>query len=126
MAVTFPFNGVQYSPNAGSDPALVPVTIGSGVSVTTTATSIATIPANGASVLLVNGSGATVYLGSSSSVTTSTGYALAASSAVRVTYGPPSPQIGGASCTVYGIVASTGSTVTPYSDTSWPGSANLA
>lgn len=121
---TFPQNGVQYAPNAGTDPAVVPVTINSGVSVTTSATSIVTIPANGAPVLLVNGSGATVYIGGSG-VTTSTGYALAASSAVLVTYGPPSPQIGGASLALYGIVSSTGSTVTPYTCTAWPGATNL-
>lgn len=120
---TFPANGVQNSTNPGTDPAVVPVTIASGVSVGTTATSIITIPANGAPVLLVNGSGGTVYLGHSG-VTTATGYALSASTAVFVTYGPPSATYGGESLALYGITASSTSTVTPYSPTNWPGLVN--
>jgi hypothetical protein len=120
---TFPQNGVQYAPNAGADPAVVPLTIGSPVSVTTTATSIATVPANGTPIMLVNSSTEIVYLGDAG-VTTSTGYALAASAAVMLTYGPPSPQIGGATCALYGITSTGSSNVTPYSVTAWPG-ANL-
>ena len=120
---TFPANGVQNSTNPGTDPAVVPVTINSGVSCGTTATSIVTIPASGAPVLLVNGTGGTVYIGRSG-VTTTTGYALAASSAVLVTYGAPSPTYGGESLALYGITASSTSTVTPYTVTSWPGLVN--
>jgi hypothetical protein len=123
MASTFPNNGVQNSTNPGTDPAVVPITVGSAVSVGTTATSIVTIPASGAPVLLVNGTGGTVYIGHAG-VTTTTGYALAASSAVQVTYGPPSPTYGGESLALYGITASSTSNVTPYTVTSWPGLVN--
>jgi hypothetical protein len=122
MAV-FPLNGVQYAPNAGSDPAVVPLTAAEGVSVGTSATSIATVPASGAPLILINSSSEPVYLGDSG-VTTSTGYELADSASVLLTYGPPSPGFGGASCAVYGITATSTSTVTPYSPTNWPG-ANL-
>ncbi|WP_136244771.1 hypothetical protein [Mycobacterium intracellulare] len=120
---TFPLNGVQYAPNAGTDPAVVPMTVGTGVVVGTTATSIVTIPANGAPVLLVNSSSEPVYIGASD-VTTTTGYEIADSAAVLVTYGPPSPQIGGASLALYGVTSTATSTVTAYTVTKWPG-ANL-
>lgn len=120
---TFPLNGVQYAPNAGTDPAVVPMTVGTGVVVGTTATSIVTIPANGAPVLLVNSSSEPVYIGASD-VTTTTGYEIADSAAVLVTYGPPSPQIGGASLALYGVTSTVTSTVTAYTVTKWPG-ANL-
>ena len=74
------------------------------VSVTTTATLICTIEGNESGVLISNGSGATVYLGGSA-VTTSTGLPLAASTTITV------PTYGGAKVSLYGIVASTGTTV---------------
>lgn len=120
---TFPLNGVQYAPNAGTDPAVVPLTVDAPVDVTTTATAIGTVPADGAPLMLVNSASEAVYLGDAG-VTTATGYELAPSAAVLLTYGPPSPQIGGAVCALYGITATASSNVTPYTVTSWPG-ANL-
>lgn len=120
---TFPLNGVQYAPNAGTDPAVVPLTVGTAVDVTTTATSIVTVPANGQPVMLVNSSTEAVYLGNSG-VTTSTGYELPPSAAVMLTYGAPSPQIGGTTCALYGITSIGSSNVTPYTVANWPG-ANL-
>jgi hypothetical protein len=125
MAATFPANGVQNSTNPGLDPAVVPVTVATAVSVASTAggTSIVTIPTDGAPVLLVNTGSNTVFLGHSG-VTTSTGYSLAASAAVLVTYGPPSPNYGGTSLALFGITASSTSNVVAYSPTNWPGLVN--
>lgn len=117
----FPNQGPQGASNAGTDPAVVPYTSAT-VSVASTAggTSICTIPADGAPVLITNGTGATVFLGNSG-VTTTTGYSLAVSSSVLVTYGMFAPDSGGVSCALYGIVASTSSTVTYLQPTNWPG-----
>lgn len=122
---TFPNNGVQNSTNPGLDPAVVPVTAASAVTVasTTGGTSIVTIPADGAPVLLVNSSSQIVYLGHQG-VTTTTGYALGTSASVLVTYGAPCPGYGGQSLALYGITASSTSAVTAYSPTNWPGLAN--
>lgn len=116
---TFPNQGPQGASNAGTDPSVIPYSSATA-SITTTATSITTIPATGSPVLITNGSGATVFLGNSN-VTTTTGYSLAASTSVLVTYGMFSPDGGGVSCALYGIVASTGSTVTYLQATTWPG-----
>ena len=120
MAV-FPQQNPRNSSAATSDPSVVPVSSAS-VSVASTAggTSLTTVSANGSPVLLVNGTGGTVYLGNSG-VTTTTGYALAASSAVYVGYGEFAPQYGGTSCSLYGITASGTSSVTVYTFTAWPG-----
>jgi hypothetical protein len=120
MAV-FPQQNPRNSSAATSDPSVVPVSSAT-VSVASTAggTSITTVSDSGSPVLLVNGSGGTVYIGNSG-VTSSTGYALAASSSVLVSYGEFAPQYGGTVCNLYGITASGTSTVTVYTLTSWPG-----
>lgn len=117
----FPNQGPLGASNAGTDPSVIPYTSAT-VSCTSTAggTSICTIPADGAPVMLTNAATATVYLGNSG-VTTSTGYPLAASASVLVTYGMFGPDNGGVSCALYGIVASTASTVTYLTCTTWPG-----
>ena len=81
---------------------------------------IYTAAPDGLQMMLVNGTGGTVYLGNSG-VTTTTGYALAASSAVYVGYGEFAPQYGGTPCSLYGITASGTSSVTVYTFTTWPG-----
>ena len=116
---TFPNQGPQGASNAGTDPSVVPYTSAT-VSCTTTATSICPVPADGAPVLLTNAATATVYIGNSN-VTTSTGYALAPSASVLVTYGMFAPDSGGVSTTLYGIVSSTASTITYLQPTAWPG-----
>ena len=118
---TFPNQGPQGASNAGTDPSVIPYTSAT-VSCTSTAggTSICTIPADGAPILLTNAATATVYLGNSG-VTTATGYALAPSASVLVTYGMFAPDSGGVSCALYGIVSSTASTVTYLQPTAWPG-----
>jgi len=117
----FPFQQPRNSAAATSDPSVIPLSSAS-VSVASTAggTSLATVTNNGSPVLLVNGSGGTVYLGNSG-VTSTTGYALAASSAVYVSYGEFGPQYGGAPCSLYGITASGTSSVSVYTFTAWPG-----
>jgi hypothetical protein len=111
--------------NPGTDPSVVPMTSAT-VSCTSTVggTLIATVSEDFAPVILTNAATATVYLGDQG-VTTATGYALAPSTSVMVTYGPPAPNFGGVSCALYGIVASTASVVTYLTATSWPGPANL-
>ena len=120
MAATFPAQGVQFTTLPGTDPSVVPLTSGTQACNGTAAliTTI-TLPSTGP-VVVTNGSGATVYLGNSNAVTTSTGYALAVNTSVLVTYGPPAPTFGGATCTLYGITAGTASTVTYLAATSWP------
>jgi hypothetical protein len=120
MAATFPAQGVQFSALPGTDPSVVPLTSGTQACNGTSAL-ITTItePSTGP-VVVTNGSGATVYLGDSSSVTTSNGYALAINTSVLVTYGPPTPTFGGATCTLYGITSGTSSTVTYLAPTTWP------
>lgn len=117
----FPNQGPQGASNAGSDPSVIPFTSAT-VSCTSTVggTSITTIPADGSPVLLTNAATATVYLGNQG-VTTATGYPLAASASVLVTYGMFAPDSGGVSCALYGIVASTSSVVTYLQATAWPG-----
>jgi hypothetical protein len=122
---TFPNQGVQFASNAGTDPSVTPYTSAT-VSCTSTVggTSITTVPADGAPVLITNAATATVYLGNQG-VTTTTGYALAPSASVLVSYGFGSlvnvDRPGGQSCALYGIVASTASTVTYLTATAWPG-----
>ena len=118
---TFPNQGAQGTTNAGTDPSVVPYTAAT-VSCTSTAggTAITTISADGAPVLLVNAATAPVFIGNQG-VTTSTGYQIPASGSVLVTYGEFAPDSGGVSCSLYGIVSSTSSTVTYYQPTNWPG-----
>lgn len=118
---TFPNQGPQGASNAGTDPAVVPYTSGT-VSCTNTVggTSIVTIPATGAPILLTNAATAPVFIGNQG-VTTTTGYQIPASGSVLVTYGMFSPDGGGISCNLYGIVSSTASTITYYQPTTWPG-----
>ena len=122
---TFPNQGVQFAPNQGTDPSVTPYTSNT-VSCTSTVggTSIATIPGYGAPVVLTNAATATVYLGNQG-VTTTTGYALAPSASVVVSYGWGSlldvDRPGGQSCALYGIVASTSSVVTFLTPTANPG-----
>ena len=121
----YPAQGVQFTANPGTDPSVVPYTSAT-VSCTSTAggTSICPVTIDNGPVFLTNAATATVFLGDQG-VTTATGYALAPSASVMITYGPPSPTQGGVSAQVYGIVASTSSTVTYLVPTSWPGPANL-
>jgi hypothetical protein len=116
---TFPNQGPQGANNAGTDPSVVPYTSAT-VSCTSTATSICTIPANGAPILLTNAATAPVFIGNSG-VTTSTGYQIPASGSVLVTYGMFAPDSGGVSCALYGIVSSTASVITYLQPTTWPG-----
>jgi len=77
------------------------------VSVGTTATSIFTTgpdPENDG-VVVYNGGSVVVYLGGTSSVTTSTGYPLAATTAVTI------PTTGAETLQLYGITASSTATV---------------
>ena len=74
------------------------------VAVTTTPTLIATIEGNQNGTLVGNGTGATVFLGGPT-VSTTTGFPLAVSTNVVI------PAYGGARLSLYGVVASTGTTV---------------
>ena len=122
---TFPNQGVQFASNAGNDPSVTPYTSAT-VSCTSTVggTSIVTIPAYGAPILITNAATATVFLGNQG-VTTTTGYALAPSASVLVSYGWGSlvneDRPGGVSCALYGIVASTSSVITYVQPTANPG-----
>lgn len=122
---TFPNQGPLGASNQGTDPSVTPYTSAT-VSCTSTAggTAITTVPADGAPVLITNAATATVYLGNSG-VTTTTGYPLAPSTSVLISYGFGSllnqDRPGGVACALYGIVASTSSTVTYLTATNWPG-----
>lgn len=95
----------------GTDPSVIPYT-NATVSVTSTATSISSLSTRSTlPILVTNGSGTTVYLGNSD-VTTATGFPLAVSTSVLVTYGEPRPTTGGVACGLYGVTASSSSTVT--------------
>ena len=72
--------------------------------ITTSPTFIATFEGNESGVVINNSSGATVFLGGGG-VTTATGFPLAASTTITL------PTYGGAACSLYGVVASTGSTI---------------
>lgn len=74
------------------------------VAVTTTPTLICQVEGNETGTMINNGSGAIVYLGGPN-VTTTTGFPLAISSTIMV------PTYGGANVKLYGVVASTGTTV---------------
>ena len=121
----FPAQGPQGSSNPGTDPSVTPYTSATQA-VTSTATSITTVPASTAPVLVVNGS-TQIFLGSSNAVTASatSGYPLAANAAVLLAYGWGSlvneDETGGVSCSLYGITASGSSTVTFYTVTNFPG-----
>ena len=121
----FPAQSVQFGANPGSDPNVVPYT-NTTVSVTSAATSICTVPANGAPVYLVNGA-TQIFLGNSNAVTASAtvGYPVPANAVVLLTYGMfgtlNQDHPGGAVCTLYGITASSTSTVTVGQVTTWPG-----
>lgn len=74
------------------------------VAITTSATLICTLEGNESGIAINNGTGATVFLGGPT-VTTTTGFPLAASTNIII------PTYGGAKESLYGIVASTGSTI---------------
>jgi hypothetical protein len=78
------------------------------VTIGTSPTLICTVEGNNTGVLVQNSSGAIVFLGGSnvSASGANAGYQLAISGSVTV------PTYGGAACSLYGIVASTGSAIT--------------
>ena len=93
---------MTFFPLPGDDPA---TNYQSGqVAITTTATLICTIEGNESGVLLSNTSGAPVFLGGPG-VTTANGFQMPISTTLLV------PTYGGAKVSLYGIVASTGSTI---------------
>src|SRR5271166_5561808 len=122
---TFPQQGVQFASNQGTDPSVTPYTSNT-VSCTSTVggTSICTVPVYGAPIVLTNAATNTVYLGNSG-VTTTTGYALAPSASVVVSYGWGSlvnlDRVGGQSCNLYGIMSGASSVITYLQPTANPG-----
>lgn len=117
----FPNQGPQGAQNAGTDPAVIPLTAGSATA-GTTAVALGTITDAGAPLVLVNAATTTVYVGNANVATSGAnqGYALAPSAAVLVSY-EYAPDYGGVSATLYGITASGTSVVTTYTFTTWPG-----
>lgn len=123
----YPAQSVQFGANPGTDPNVTPYTT-STVSVTTAATSIVAVPANGSPVWITNGA-TPIFLGSDNTVTSSganVGLQLAANASVLVNYGGifgtiNQDKVGGVSGTVWGITNSGSSTVTFAQVTNYPG-----